>query len=135
MAFTLNNGVSVTINSVDLSSCVKSVTVNRQFDSLEVTAMGDAGHKYIAGLANDSFVISFNQDYAASKVNQTIEPLLGTTTSIIVKPTSAAVSASNPSYTGTVFIDAWTPVNGAVGDLATVDSTFKVNGAITKATT
>ena len=47
MAFTLNNGVSVTINSVDLSSCVKSVTVNRTFDSLEVTAMGDAGHKYI----------------------------------------------------------------------------------------
>ena len=79
--------------------------------------------------------ISFNQDYAASKVNQTVEPLLGTTTTIIVKPTSAAVSASNPSYTGTVFIDAWTPVNGAVGDLATVDSTFKVNGAITKATT
>ena len=135
MAFVLNNGVSVTINSVDLSSCVKSVTVNRQFDTLEVTAMGDAGHRMIAGLANDSFVISFNQDYSSGKVNQTIEPLLGTTTTIVVKPTTAAVSAANPSYTGTVLIDSWTPVNGAVGDLATVDSTFKVNGAITKATT
>ena len=134
MSFTLNNGVSVTINSVDLSSCVKSVTVNRQYDSLEVTAMGDTGHKYIAGLANDSFVISFIQDYSASKVNQTIEALLGQTTTCVVKPTSAAVSASNPSYTGTIFIDTWTPVNGAVGDLATVDSTFKVNGKIEKAT-
>ena len=134
MAFTLNNGVSVTINSVDLSTCVKSVTVNRQYDSLEVTAMGDTGHKYIAGLANDSFVISFIQDYSASKVNQTIEALLGQTTTCVVKPTSAAVSAANPSYTGTIFIDTWTPVNGAVGDLATVDSTFKVNGKIEKAT-
>jgi hypothetical protein len=134
MAFTLNNGVSVTINSVDLSTCVKSVTVNRTYDSLEVTSMGDLGHKFLAGLSNDSFVISFNQDYTSGKVNQTIEALLGQTTTCVVKPTSAAVSAANPSYTGTIFIDSWTPVNGAVGDLATVDATFKVNGKIEKAT-
>ena len=132
----LNNGVSVTINSIDLSSYVTAVTVTREFDEVETTAMGDAGHKRIAGLANDSFTISFQQDFAASKVNATLEAILDSaskTTTCVVKPTSAAVSATNPSYTGTIFVGSWTPINGGVGDLATVDVTFKVNGAIAKA--
>jgi len=138
MAVFLNNGVSVTINSVDLSAYVSSVTVTREFDELETTAMGASGHSRIAGLSNDSFTISFFQDFAATKVNATLEAVLDSaskTTTCVVKPTSAAVSATNPSYTGTIFVGSWTPINGGVADLATVDATFKVNGAIAKATT
>lgn len=136
MAVYLNNGVSVVINTVDLSAYVTAVTVTREFDEVETTAMGDAGHKRIGGLSNDSFTISFQQDFAATKVNATLEAVLDTsskTTTCVVKPTAAAVGATNPSYTGTIFVGSWTPINGGVGDLATVDSVFKVNGAIAKA--
>ena len=40
MAIYLSNGAVVTLNSVDLSSLVTAVTINRSFDELEVTAMG-----------------------------------------------------------------------------------------------
>ena len=50
MAVYLSNGVSVTVDSVDLSSLVSSVTINRSFDELEVTAMGDSGHRFVKGL-------------------------------------------------------------------------------------
>ena len=40
MAIFLSNGVVVTLDSVDLSDHGTSVTINRSFDELEVTAMG-----------------------------------------------------------------------------------------------
>ena len=50
MAVYMNNGCVVTVNAVDLSDHVTSVTLNRSFDELEVTSMGDSGHKYVKGL-------------------------------------------------------------------------------------
>ena len=48
MAVFLNNKVGVKVNSVDLSDHVTSVTLNRSFDELEVTAMNDTGHKLVS---------------------------------------------------------------------------------------
>ena len=64
MAVFLNNGVVVTVNAVDLSAYVSSVTLNRQFDELEVTAMGDSGHKFVKGLEASSVTIDFFNDTA-----------------------------------------------------------------------
>ena len=50
MAVFLNNNVGVKINSVDLSDHVTAVTINRSFDELEVTAMGDSAHRFVKGL-------------------------------------------------------------------------------------
>ena len=134
MAVYLNNGVQLTVNSVDLSAYVSSITLNRAFDELEVTAMGDAGHKYVAGLEASSITIDFFNDWATGKVGQTLDTLVGTTTTVTVQPTVGAVSATNPKYTMTVLVNNITPVNGAVGDLATQSVTWNVNGAIAKAT-
>ena len=70
MAVFYGNGVQLTVNAVDLSAYVTSVTINQEFDQLEITAMGDTGHKYVAGLENSSISIEFNADFATSKVNQ-----------------------------------------------------------------
>ncbi len=59
MAVFLSNNVGVKVNSVDLSDHVTSVTINRSFDELEVTAMGDSGHKFVAGLQSGTFTIDF----------------------------------------------------------------------------
>lgn len=134
MAVYLNNGVQLTVNSVDLSSYVSSITLNRNFDELEITAMGDTGHKYVAGLEASSITIDFFNDFATGKVGQTLDSLVGTTTTITVQPAAGAVSATNPKYTMTCLVNGITPVNGAVGDLATQSVTWNVSGAITKTT-
>jgi hypothetical protein len=72
MATFLGNGVQLSVATTDLSSYVKSVTLNQTFDTLDVTAMGATGHSQIAGLENSSVTIEFMADFASAKVNQTI---------------------------------------------------------------
>jgi len=74
------------------------------------------------------------QDFAAANVEATIFPLVGTQTTVVIKPTSGAVSATNPSYTLTdTFLAAHTPVAAAVGELAMTSLSF-TGGVLTKAT-
>ena len=133
MAVFVMTDASVTVNSVDLSSYVTSLTLNYEKDSVEVTAMGSSGHTFTGGLQNVSLDVTFNQDFAATKVAATLDALIGTTTTVVVKPTSAAVSATNPSYTmSNAFLAATQPVAGSVGDLASMSVSF-TGGTIVKA--
>ena len=134
MAVLLNNGVQLTVNSVDLSAYVSSITLNRTVDEVEVTAMGDTGHKYVAGLEANSITIDFFNDWATGKVGQTLDAAFGTVVTVTVQPAAGVVSATNPKYTMSCLVNNITPVNGGVGDLATQSVTWNVNGAITKAT-
>ena len=125
----------VTVNSVDVSDHVASVTLNSSIDVVETTAFGTTGARTrIGGLADNSISLEFHQDYASSSIEATIYPLLGSTTSVVVKPNGGTTSTTNPSYTSTVLVSEWTPLNGAVGELATASVTWPVSGAITKAT-
>jgi hypothetical protein len=130
MAVYLSNGVSVTVNSVDLSSLVSSATINRAFDELDVTAMGDSGARAVKGLERSSVSIDFFNDAASAKTLQTLNSTWGTSVTVVIKQTSAAVSAENPSYTMSCLINNTTPVNGAVGDISTQSVTWNVNGTI-----
>jgi hypothetical protein len=126
----LSNGVVLTVNAVDLSTLVSSVSISRSFDELEVTAMGDSGHKFVKGLEASSITIDFFNDEATSKTLQTLQTVWGTSTTVTVKQTSAAVSATNPLYTMSCLVNNTTPINGAVGDLSTQSVTWNVNGTI-----
>jgi hypothetical protein len=130
MAVFLNNGVVLTVATVDLSDHVTAVTINRSFDELEVTAMGDSGHKFIKGLEASSITIDFLNDTATAEVLPTLQAAWGTNAVITVKQTSAAVSASNPLYTMTCLINNTTDINGSVADLSTQSVTFNVSGTI-----
>jgi hypothetical protein len=130
MAVFLNNGVVLTVNAVDLSDHVTSVTLNRTFDELEVTAMGDSGHKFVKGLEASSITIDFLNDTASAEVLQTLQAVWGTSTTITMKQTSAATSATNPLYTMSCLINGTTDINGSVADLSMQSLTFNVNGTI-----
>ena len=130
MAVFLNNGVQVTVNSVALTDHVTSVTLNRSFDELEVTAMGDSGHKYVKGLESSSVTIDFNNDTAAANVLATLQAAWGTSVVVTLKQTSAATSATNPLYTMTCLVNGTTDINGAVGDLGTQSVTWNVQGTV-----
>ena len=131
--FMLSNA-SVTINSVDLSSYVTSITLSQSADSLEDTAMGDTSRSYIGGLKSGTVDIEFNADFAASKTEATIFPLVGTSTAVVIKPVAASVSATNPSYTFNAICTEWDTLNGSVGEIATHSVSWPITGAITKAT-
>jgi len=125
---------SVTLNSVDLSDHVASVTLDITADEIVTTAMGDTFQSRTGGLKDGTLSIEFQQDFAASEVDATLWPLLGTTTAFVVKPTSSAVSATNPSYSGNVLVNQHIPVANAVGELATMSVSFPTSGTITRAT-
>ena len=136
MAIFLNNGVGVKVNSVDLSDHVNNITLNRNFDELEVTAMGDSGHKFIKGLEAASITIDFLNDTAATSVLATLAAAYGTNvTVVLLQNKGTAVSATNPLYTMTCLINGLTDINGATGDLSTQSVTWNVSGTVAVANT
>jgi hypothetical protein len=138
MAVFLNNTVGFKIGTVDLSDHVTAFTLNQKFDELEVTAMGDTGHKFVKGLESASITVSFLNDSATQSVLQTLQAAYGTSAQFKAVQTqsggTATVSPTNPLYSGLILINNLTPLNGAVGDVGKMDITFTVNGSVTVAT-
>ena len=136
MAIFLNNKVGVKVNSVDLSDHVTIVTLNRSFDELEVTAMGDTGHKFVKGLEASSVTIDFLNDTASANVLATLQAAWGTTVEVkLLQEKGTAVGATNPLYTFNVLVNNTTDINGGVGDIGTQSVTWNVQGATSVATT
>ena len=130
MAVYMSNGVVVTLNSVVLSDHVTSATINRIFEELEVTAMGDSSRKYTKGLETSTVALDFLSDTAAANVNATLQAAWGTTVPLTLKQTSAVVSATNPLFSTTVLVNNTTDINGATGDIASQSITFTCNSPI-----
>jgi hypothetical protein len=136
MAVFLNNKVGVKINSVDLSDHVTSITLNRTFDELEVTAMGDSSHKFVKGLEASTVTIDFLNDTAAANVLATLQAAWGTTvTCVFLQEKGTAVSATNPLYTVSLLINNTTDINGSVADISMQSLTFTANSTVAVATT
>jgi hypothetical protein len=138
MARIVLTNVLVQVGGVDLSDHVASVSLATTYDVLETTAFAGgnvpaAAKTRIAGLADNSITLEFHQDFASGDVEQTIYPLLGTVAEVRVKPnTTGAVTPDNPEYIAQALISEWTPLNGAVGELATASVTWSISGPITK---
>jgi hypothetical protein len=137
MARLVLTNVDVTVAGVSLSDHVASVTIQSTYDVVETTAFAggnvpNAAKTRQAGLVDNSVTLEFHQDFAAGEVEATIYPLLGTVAEIKVQPVNAAVAADNPQYVFNAVISEWTPLNGAVGELATASVTWPVTGSITK---
>ena len=134
MAKLVLTDAKVTINSVNLSDRIASVTPDIKDDIVETTAFGNTSKTRVAGLRENSVTLEFHQDYAATNVEATIYPLLGASTTVVVQPTSSAVSTTNPTYTLSAVVTEWQPLKGGIGQLATASVTWPVSGSITKAT-
>ena len=133
MAVFLSNGAVVTLNSVDISGVVTGVTINRSFDELEVTAMGDSNHTFTKGLESSTITLELLNDTAASGANAvtaTLAAAWGTTVPLVIKRSSAAISTTNPEYQTTVLVNNTQDLNGSVGDMSTQSITFTCNSVI-----
>src|SRR6266852_1806235 len=121
------------LNAVNMSAMARQLVLKTSAAELDNTAFGATYHSRIGGLKDGQIDVEWNQDFAAAQVDVLLFPLLGTTVTFEVRPTSAARSATNPAYTGSVLISDYTPLDGKVGDLALNKSTWKTTGTITRA--
>ena len=136
MSVFLNNKVGVKINSVDLSDHVSAVTLTRNFDELEVSAMGDLSHRFVKGLEASTVTIDFFNDEATASVLPTLQAAWGTTvTLVMLQDKTAAVSATNTLYSMSILVNKTTDINGKVSELSTQSVTFTVNSVTTIANT
>ena len=133
MAKLVLKDANIVFNSTDISANVASVTLSTTAAEVATTAFGSTAVTRVSGLIDNAVTFSIHNDYNA--IDGIFFPLVGSTAvTCVIKPNGTAVaSATNPSYTCSVLVTEWTPVNGAVGELATADVTFPISGAITKA--
>ena len=128
----LSNPV-VTINAVDMSDQCTSAVLTRVIESLESTAFGQTNRSYVGGLENSTLTVSMYNSFAVSETYATLKALVGTQVTVKIRPTSAAVSATNPESTLTAaYMESLPIVNGQLGALDTIDITF-TGGAYTVA--
>jgi hypothetical protein len=134
MAKIVLTNANIIVNSVDLSDRANSVTLNYEIEAVEDTTFGNTGRTFIGGLQNVTCDIEFMQDFAASEVEATVFPLVGTQTTVVIKPTTALDSATNPRYTlSNTYLAAHTPVSATVGELAVTSLSFQ-GGTLVKST-
>ena len=124
----------VSINGTDFSTNLNSVELSQEADDLETTAFGSSWRTRIGGLKQASLTLNFMQDFGAGSVDAVLSPLLATLATVIIRPTSEAVSATNPSYTMTALVTQYSPFASSVGDIASLSVTFPVSGTVTRAT-
>lgn len=124
----------LSVNGVNLSDHVESVEMSWNVGDEDVTSMGANGRQRIAGLEDNEVTVNWLQDYAAASVDATLAPLVRAAAfACEVRPTSAAVSATNPKFTFNAILTEYQPVAGERGAAHKVSATFAVDGVITRA--
>ena len=140
MAIYLDNLVGLNIATVDLSEYITAITLTQTFDEVETTTMGDTSHDFAKGLEASTLQVDFLNDWAAAKVQATLQAAYGTSVTALIVPVRAAssttISAENPLYTVSILINNLTPVGtGGPGDYATSSMTFTCTSSVAYATT
>ena len=125
---------NITINGTPFSSSLAAVTLDITAEEQETTSFGSTYRTRIGGLKDASISLDFHQDFGASSIDATLFPLLGTNATVVIKPTSGTVSASNPTYSFEALCTQYQPFASSVGDLATLSVSWPVSGAVTRAT-
>ena len=133
MAIFMGNKVAVIVNTTTITDHVSTVSLTREIDQVEITAMSDTIQNMIGGVERPTLSLELYNDFAASSVNSLFEDALGTKLNIKLIPVAGTVTATNPSYTMSCLISSWTPVNGAIDSVASVSVSIPVT-ALTKST-
>jgi hypothetical protein len=124
----------ITLNGTNLSSSLQSVDLTIQADEVDTTTFGGNFKTVTGGLLSGSVTLNFYQDFGAGSVDATLWPLLNTAATVVITPTSTAVSSTNPSYTAVCLVSQYQPFASTVGDLATLSVTWPTSGTVTRAT-
>jgi hypothetical protein len=116
----------VTIDGDDFSDTFSSVTIEAEFERVSVTGFGADFNEYLSGLGEATITIEAFQDHAANELDQNMWPIFINKNPVVitVKPTGAAISATNPKYSMTGVLTTYSPIAGAKGEASTTTLTF-----------
>ena len=133
--FVVKDPIVVVGGSTVTASCA-SATISLEADDVETTSFGTDGWRTrIGGLKGGSVDFEFHQDFGAGGIDALLWPLLGGTAAVSIRPAgTAAISATSPAYNFDALVASYSPMDSAVGDLATVSVSFPITGAVTRAT-
>jgi len=131
---TVLSNPALLIDSVDYSDQCTSAVLTLTKESLESTTFADTARTYTAGLTNVEVTCTLMLAYGSSEVEENLEGILGTNVDVVIYATSSTTpAADNPQYTITgAYLESITPVNGALGELQTIDITLS-GGSYTRA--
>jgi hypothetical protein len=120
----LSNPV-VTVNAVALTGFATSAVLTRTVESIDTTAFGQTSREFSGGLQNNEITMSLFMTYGASEVYATLKSLVGTRTTVTLKASSAATSATNPLHTVTAaYLEVLPVIQTTVGEISQIDITF-----------
>jgi len=120
----------ILVNAVVISDHGNKVEIPFSLEALEDTTFGQQWKSRVGGLKDAALGMTLFNDYTAANLDSQIFALFGTVVPFEIRPTSAARSATNPGYTGSVLVDSWKPVSGDVGKLVTVDVSWPTSGQV-----
>lgn len=123
----------IIINSNTISDHGNKIELPISAAEEDITAFGQFWKVRTGGLKDAALNIDFFNDFSASQLDSIMFPLLGSVVTFEVRPTSAARSATNPAYLGSIFIKEWKPLFGAVGKTSMASVSFPTSGAVTRA--
>jgi hypothetical protein len=123
---------NVTLNGTALTSNIAEATLTLSAAEVDVTNAGSNGYREVTGgLKSGELSLTLHRDTAAGSVDATIVPLIGSLATAVVKPNGGTTSATNNAFTAVVLVTGYTPVAGAIGDLAVATITWPVSGGWT----
>jgi predicted secreted protein len=128
------NGAYVSLAGTNLSNHVRSISLETSADIVDASCMTDTWKDKLAGLKDWKLTVEFAQDFDAGSVDATLFPLVGTAAAVVLRPTQAAKSPTNPEFTGNAFLENYNPLDGKVAELAATKIVLAGAGALTRAT-
>lgn len=134
MTFMVLTTTVVTINGGDLSLYVAKAELGMEVEEKDITTFGSLGWKTVTGgLKSGGLSLAFKNDLADNALDEILWGLWGTVTTFATRAASSAVSASNPSYSGSLLVKSFKPIAGSVGDVNEFDVDWPTSGAIARA--
>jgi hypothetical protein len=134
--FLSNATVNITQGATtwDVSDQCSNVTLtvgNEPLESTAFTSSGSpAGRSYVAGLQSVEVSLTMYLAYGSTVAPDTeteavLAACVGKSSTLVISPSGTTESAANPEYTITgAYLESFTPINSAIGELATVEVTF-----------
>ena len=119
-----------------ISANVAQATIALEADDIEVTSFSSNGYRdRIGGLKSGTLSMELHQDFALASIDSTFFTNLGGTAAVAIRPAgTAAAGSASPSYEFSVLCTEYSPIDSAVGDLATFSVSFPITGAVTRGT-
>jgi len=117
---------TVTVNSVALTGFATAATLTRTNTAQDTTVFGNTARVYSATIEDNELTVSLYMTYGASETYATLATLVGTATTVVVKPTSSATGATNPAFTLTnTYLESLPVINATLGEISSIDITFR----------